>query len=61
MKINHDDRPTVLVVDDYEDIRTLIRKTLELRGCRVVEATNGQEAVEVALSERPRLILMDIW
>ena len=54
-------RPTVLVVDDYDEIRVLLRKTLEYRGCRVVEASDGHEAVEVALRERPALILMDIW
>jgi CheY-like chemotaxis protein len=54
-------RPTVLVVDDYDEIRILLRRTLEYRGCRVVEASDGNEAVEVALRERPALILMDIW
>ncbi len=53
--------PTVLVVDDYDEIRTLLRMTLELRGCRVIEATDGLEAVTVALRERPDLILMDVW
>lgn len=53
--------PTVLVVDDYDEIRALLKMTLELRGCRVVEATDGLEAVAVALRERPDLILMDVW
>ena len=51
---------TILVVDDYEEIRLLMRKVLELRGYRVVEAANGQEAVETARSELPDLILMDL-
>jgi CheY-like chemotaxis protein len=39
---------TVLVVDDYADTRELIRTLLEGKGCHVVEAASGQEAVNVA-------------
>lgn len=52
--------PTVLVVDDSEDIRELTRLQLSMLGCRVVEAANGREAVELAGKECPSLILMDI-
>ena len=52
--------PTILVVDDYEDTRVMIRSTLEARGYRVLEATNGEEAVEAARHECPDLILMDL-
>lgn len=52
--------PTVLVVDDDDGIRSLMRKALEMNGCRVVEAKDGDEAVGVARQETPRLILMDI-
>jgi len=38
----------------------MMRKLLEMAGYRVVEATDGEEAVEVALEERPALILMDL-
>jgi two-component system, cell cycle response regulator DivK len=55
-----DFHPVVLVVDDYEDNRFLIRYLLETRGCRVVEAGDGVEAVETALCEHPDLILMDV-
>ena len=51
---------TVLVVEDYEDTRHLMRLELEQRGFRIVEATNGEEAVEAAVRERPPIILMDI-
>lgn len=51
---------TVLVVEDYEDTRHLMRIELEQRGFRIVEATNGEEAVEAAVRERPPIILMDI-
>lgn len=51
--------PLVLVVEDHEDTRFLLRVLLEMRGCYVVEAGNGEEAIEVATRERPDLILMD--
>jgi two-component system cell cycle response regulator DivK len=51
---------TVLVVDDSDDIRELIRLMLQMKGCLVVEATNGENAVEVAGRVYPNLILMDL-
>jgi CheY-like chemotaxis protein len=51
---------TVMVVDDSDDIRELLRVGLQRRGCRVVEAVNGREAVELAARVRPDLILMDL-
>jgi two-component system, cell cycle response regulator DivK len=52
--------PVVLVVDDYEDTRQVMRRMLELSGCRVLEAANGQDAIELARSGGPDLILMDL-
>ena len=52
--------PTVLVVEDFEDNRFMMRRLLEMSGYRVVEAVNGEQAVEVAANERPDLILMDL-
>lgn len=51
---------TVLVVEDFEDTRFLMRMELERRGYRVVEAVNGEEGVAKAIAERPDIILMDI-
>ena len=51
---------TVMVVEDYDDTRLLLRRALEMRGYRVLEATNGEEAVNIAERERPDLILMDL-
>ena len=51
---------TVMVVEDYDDTRALLRRVLEAKGYRVVEAVNGREAVEVAEREHPDLILMDL-
>jgi len=56
-----DTRPAVIMVaDDYDVIRQLCRTWLEIRGYQVVEAENGEEAVEIAKRECPDLILMDI-
>ena len=52
-------RPTILVVEDHDDTREMLRGLLEMWGCRVVEAWDGIKAVEVAIRERPALILMD--
>jgi CheY-like chemotaxis protein len=49
----------VLVAEDHEDTRSLLRTLLENRGLSVVEACNGFEAVVAAERERPDLILMD--
>ncbi len=51
---------TIMVVEDYDDTRELLRKGLEGLGYSVVEACNGQEAVDVADRARPDLILMDL-
>lgn len=55
------DRPlTVLLVEDTEDNRFMLRRLLEMTGYRVVEAMNGEEAVKLAELETPQLILMDL-
>ena len=51
---------TVLLVEDTEDNRFMMRRLLEMASYRVVEATNGEEAVRLAESEQPHLILMDL-
>lgn len=51
---------TIMVVEDYDDTRALLRKGLEGLGYNVVEASNGQEAVDIADRTRPDLILMDL-
>jgi CheY-like chemotaxis protein len=53
-------RKTIMVVDDYEGMRQATHLALETLGYRVVEASNGEEAVELAQAERPDLILMDL-
>ena len=50
----------VLVVEDYDDTRLMLKQVLEAKSYRVLEAVNGQEAVEIAEREHPDLILMDL-
>ena len=52
--------PTILVVEDNTDTRTIIRLELERWGYRVIEAVNGREAVELTKEFCPDLILMDL-
>src|SRR5688572_24219329 len=49
----------VLVAEDHDDTRHLLRTLLERRGLAVVEAADGVEACDLAERERPDLILMD--
>ena len=51
---------TIMVVEDFEDNRFMMRRLLEMSGYRVVEAVNGEQAVEIARRELPNLILMDL-
>ena len=53
-------RPTILVVDDFDDTRWLLRTWLERKGFRVIEAENGNDAISEAQSENPDLIIMDL-
>ncbi|MDQ3819263.1 MAG: response regulator [Acidobacteriota bacterium] len=56
------DAQTVLVVEDYDGIRLLLKGHLEKSGYRVLEASDGAEAVEIARAECDslRLVLMDL-
>ena len=50
----------IMVVEDYDDTRLLLKRWLEELGYVVLEATNGQEAIDIANREHPDLILMDL-
>ena len=50
----------ILAVDDQEDNRRILRDLLTSAGYEVIEATTGEDAVAVAETEAPDLILMDI-
>jgi two-component system cell cycle response regulator DivK len=50
----------VLIVEDNEDNRELVVKVLRNKGYEMVQAADGEEALEKAVAERPDLILLDI-
>jgi len=50
----------ILIVDDNQDGRELVVKILKNRGYQMIEAVDGEEALEKAIAECPDLILMDI-
>ena len=50
----------VLVVEDNDKNRKLVRDVLTHKGYEVLEAENGEDGVRLAKERRPRLILMDI-
>jgi CheY-like chemotaxis protein len=56
----NDHQHTILVVDDFDDTRLLLRTWLRKKGYRVVEAENGNEAIAKAREIEPDLIIMDV-
>ena len=50
----------ILIVEDQEDNRMIMRDVLSSAGFDLIEAVNGEDGVKLAHSERPDLILMDI-
>jgi CheY-like chemotaxis protein len=53
-------RSTIMIADDYDEVRSILKGWLEQNSYRVIEATSGKEAVELAEREHPELILMDL-
>ena len=51
--------PRILIVEDHDDTREMLRLMLEMKGCLVMDACNGLEGVALARRWRPDLILMD--
>ncbi len=52
---------TILIVDDEAGIRSSVRGVLADEGYRVLEAEDGLDALQLMASERPRLVILDIW
>jgi two-component system, OmpR family, KDP operon response regulator KdpE len=52
--------PLVLVVDDEAPIRRFLRATLTADGCRVAEAANAAQALEMIPAQRPDLVILDL-
>ncbi|MFH1092792.1 MAG: type II/IV secretion system protein [Candidatus Omnitrophota bacterium] len=54
------EKPLILVTDDEENIRKLVSMRLKTSGFDVIEAKDGEEAVELAMCKQPDLIIMDV-
>jgi DNA-binding response OmpR family regulator len=54
------DAPVVLCADDDEDILSLVSLRLERAGFRVLQATDGDSAVEAARAHRPDVVVLDV-
>ena len=52
--------PSILIADDYDDNRELLRLMLETEGYQIREARNGREALDVARSDVPAVALIDL-
>ena len=52
--------PRILVVDDDQKIRTVVRRGLAYEGYRVVEAATGEEGLEKAREHLPDLVVLDV-
>jgi two-component system, cell cycle response regulator DivK len=50
----------ILVVEDHEKNRKLVRDVLTFKGYRVLEAETGEDGIRLACEHLPRLVLMDI-
>ena len=59
--INHArPQPSILLVEDFDDTRLMMKLWLMRKGYRVIEAENGEAAIELAQHEHPDLIIMDM-
>jgi CheY-like chemotaxis protein len=52
--------PTVLVAEDSNDTRIMLKRAFELKGYRVFEAEDGQQALDLARQHRPSLLVVDL-
>jgi CheY-like chemotaxis protein len=52
--------PTVLVAEDSVDTRIMLKRAFELKGYRVYEAEDGQQALDLARRYRPSLLVIDL-
>lgn len=55
-----DDKKTILIVDDEQSIIDILVYNLKKEGYNTIEANDGQTAVDVAIEQKPDLILLDI-
>ncbi len=54
------ERPLILLADDDEDIRALLRAHFEDQDCDLLENNNGADALETIIVHRPNLVILDV-
>ena len=54
------DQKKILIVDDENDVLILLKKGLTVKGYFVITATNGEDAIVLARSKHPDLIILDV-
>ncbi len=60
MTAEKSDKPRILLVDDQESVLKLLDAILKVRNYDVMYASNGLDAVEIAMSVKPNLVLLDV-
>ncbi|MBI4653236.1 response regulator [Candidatus Kuenenbacteria bacterium] len=55
-----ENKKTILIIEDEISLQNILKKRLERENFLVLEAKNGEEGLDIALRERPDLILLDI-
>ena len=60
MAVTVENNPVVLIVEDHDDTREMLQLLLQVFGCRVIPAHDGEEALSLAEKSIPDLILMDM-
>jgi CheY-like chemotaxis protein len=58
--MTHPSIPTILIAESDDDARFLLKSLLELKGFQVLEANDGEEAVDIAMRKRPDLLLIQL-
>lgn len=53
-------RPLILIVDDEEDLRRVLRECLSMEGYRIAEAADGEEALAKTREIQPDLVILDV-
>ena len=52
--------PLIMLADDDAEIRRIVRRSLSSLECTIIEAKDGEEALELILNERPDLVVLDV-
>jgi CheY-like chemotaxis protein len=60
MRKPKNEKPLIMIADHDEDERGLLRAMLKLKGFNVIEAADGQEAIDLVIDKRPDLLVLDL-